>query len=371
MVVPYILLSMRFPLVLALLAAALPGLAQNAASSQQVTGRAPIELPLFTSISLLPQWLRPDDSLQRRVYQRNRVRTVTLLQLRSTGPADTVDYTELDRRGNVLLYRPKFGQTYRQRYNRRQQLLERTTYPTSDSGVFFQVTYDPATKATTTCVGPSLAQLTKMQVVRPFQHGDTSGVEAFGYHVSSLPSQLASRLLRRTYWVGADTMRNDFTAYDAGQRVLQAEFYYTVGDRRRPHETGQVFGQPGQRQAASRYLPTHRNTYDSQGNLVRSVLLPLPSELTEKPSTQVSADGRTTMHVSAITDSSSVRYVRNAEGLLLREEFWMTTANPFATSPAPAKRTLSFTAYTYLPNGLRQTKFGSLSARYEYRYTYY
>ena len=41
------------------------------------------------------------------------------------------------------------------------------------------------------------------------------------------------------------------------------------------------------------------------------------------------------------------------------------------TGQAPGQFPLSFTDYTYWPNGLRKAKSGSLAARFEYRYTYY
>jgi hypothetical protein len=377
---------MRFLLLLGLLSTTVRSWAQTPDSVQHLTMSLPLELSPLASLNMLPQRVSPDDSLRQRAFRRNRVKTVTLVQLRGTSPADTVDYTEVDRHGNILFYRPTFGQRYRQRYNRKQQLVLHTRYPTESYKIFSQATYDPATHVTITRIGPSLNQLAPWQVARSTSHGDTLVLEAFFHPMPQLPGSPLRRLVVRTFRVRADTVRTDVLAYDVAEQLMQFESYYRVESRQHPRETGQVsFGPantPDQRptpstarhellasqRMAGRYMPNSRYTYNAHGSLVRTFFIPLPHP--DKSTTTISADGRGSMTISAATDTSSVRYVRTPEGQLLREEYRFSNAH-LPPGEIPWPEPLSFTQYTYLPNGLRQTKAGSLAVRYEYRYTFY
>jgi hypothetical protein len=340
---------MRFLLLPGLLAVAARSLAQSPDSTYTAAMSAPLMLSPLANLSVLPLPLSPDDSLQQQAFRRNRVKTVTLVQLRGHSPADTVDYTEVDRLGNVLRYRPAHGNAYRQRYGRGHELLARTTYPTEGFASFEQVLYNPATKTTTTSLGPSLTQLAPWQVARQARRGDTLVIESFFNPTPVMPASPIRRLVLRTFRTGADTVRSDVTVYDVAEQLLTFESYYRIGSRQRPREGGSVsFGSPaagelGQKPATARRLL--------------------------KPTMTLSADERMQLTIAPISDTSSARYVRRPDGQLLREEYRVGGAPSFIGEEPLAG--LSFTEYTYLPTGLRKTKAGSLAARYEYRYTYY
>ena len=381
---------MRLLLLPGLLAVAARSLAQSPDSTHTAAMSAPFTLPPLASLSVLPLPLAPDDSLQQLAFRRNRVKTVTLVQLRGRNPADTVEYTEIDRLGCVLRYRPAHGNSYRQRYGRGHELVERTTYPTAEGfASFSQVRYDPATKTTTTSLGPSLDQMAPWQVARLLRHGDTLVVESFFHPTPIVPDSPMRRLVLRTFRTGADTVRSDVVVYDVAEQVIAFDSYYRIGSRQRPREGGAVSfeeptaAEPAQNPAAARrllgasqrrhgrYLPNTRYTYNAQGSLVRQFFIPPPHPA--KPTMTLSPDERMLLNIVPISDTSSVRYVRRPDGQLLREEYRIGGSQPLTdalTGEAPLTG-LSFTEYTYLPNGLRKTKAGSLAARYEYRYTYY
>jgi hypothetical protein len=376
---------MRFLLLLGLLSTTARSWAQTPDSVHHLTMSLPLELSPLASLSMLPQRISPDDSLRQRAFRRNRVKTVTLVQLRGTSPADTVDYTEVDRHGNILFYRPAFGQRYRQRYNRKKQLILHTRYPTESYKIFSQATYDPATHVTITRIGPILNQLAPWQVARATSHGDTLVLEAFFHPVSQLPGSPLRRLVVRSFRVGTDTMRTDVLAYDMAEQLMHFESYYQVGSRKHPRETGQMSFDPANvpglrptpstarrellasQRTTGRYIPNSRYTYDAHGSLVCTLFIPLPHP--DKSTTTTSADGRGSMTISAATDTSSMSYVRTPEGQVLREEYRFGKAQLLPNgTPWPND---NFTEYTYLPNGLRHTKSSNHPARYEYRYTYY
>jgi YD repeat-containing protein len=379
---------MRFLSLIGLLAMATRCLAQRADSTHSITMSSPIQLSPLAMLVTLPPVLSPDDSLRQRAYRRNRAKTVALVQLRNSSPTDTIDYTELDREGHIMRYHPAFGQSYRQRYNRQHQLLERTSYPTDPDTPLAQITYDPATKTTTTQLGPSLTQLTPWQVARSTRHGDTLLVESFFHPTAQVPASPVRRMILRSFRTGLDTVRTDLLVYNVSEQLLQFESYYRIGSRQQPRESGIIdFGAPrvaterqtpseaqrllgASRRTHGRYLPTTRFTYNAQGSLVRSFFIPLSYLDKSKTTTTANDQGTMTITTSTITDTSSVRYVRAPDGQLLREEYHYH----FSHTPLPgnaASPALSFTEYTYLPNGLRKTKSGSMPARYEYRYTYY
>lgn len=381
---------MRFLLVPGLLAMAARCLAQSPDSTHSAAMSAPFTLSPLANLSVLPLRLSPDDSLQQQAFRRNRVKTVTLVQLRGNSRADTVDYTEVDRSGSVLLHRPAHGQVYRQRYGRGHELVARTTYATDGFAFasFWQALYDPATSTTTTSFGPSLTQLTPWQVARLARRGDTLTTESFFHPTPLLPASPMRRLMLRTFRAGADTTRSDITVYDVAEQVVAFESYYYIGSRPRPRESGSVSfealattttTEAAQKPATARlllgasrrqrghYLPTVRYTYNAQGSLVRQFFIPPPHPA--KPTMTLNADERMQLTIAPISDTSSVRYVRRPDGQLLREEYRMGSTQ--LTNGEEPLAGLSFTEYTYLPNSLRKTKAGSLAARYEYRYTYY
>ena len=363
-------------------------LAQRADSSYSISKNSPIQFWPLALLSVLPPVLSPDDSLRQRAYRRNRVKTVVLVQLRSGSPADTLDYTELDREGHIVRYRPAFGQTYRQRYNRQHQLVARVNYPADAATPFKQITYDPATKTTTTQLGPSLTQLTPWQVARSTQHGDTLLTESFFHPTMQFTASPVRRLVLRSFRTGSDTVRTDLLAYNVSEQLLRFESYYRLGSRQPPRESGTIdFGTPTvatERQTPSdahrllvasqrthgRHLPTTRYTYNAKGNLIRSLFIPPPRIDKPKTTTTVNDQGTMTVTISTVADTSSTRYVRALDGQLLREEYLLPVSDTHL-SDKPISPNPSFTEYTYFPNGLRKTKVGNMLAPCEYRYTYY
>lgn len=371
---------MRHLLLPLFLLSALACWGQTAADPQTITIESPpLKLPLLASLLTLPQRQPADDSLLQLAYRRNRVRTVTLLQAREQNGFDTIDYTELNRQGQLVFYRPAFGQPYRQRYNRHQQLVEKTVYPALGFEQFMQATYDPATQLTTTRLGPSLQQLATLQVVRRRRLGDTFELEGFMHPNPLLPAAAPHRLATRYFRVGGDTTRLDVLGYDAAGKVLAFESYYQLGSYQRRAEEGQVlFGNDTTSAAAQwlashhthgHYAPTARQTFDARGYLVRRLFIPLPTAAREQSVTQKNPFLGSGMTISSLADTTSARYVRTPQGQLLREEYWLPGRNPLASNKK--SRQLTFTEYTYAPNGLRRTKAGNLAARYVYRYPYY
>jgi YD repeat-containing protein len=362
---------------------AIRSLAQSPNATHSVEASAPIEFSPIILLSVLPLPLTPDDSLRQRAFRRNRVKTVTLVQLRGNSPADTIDYSEVDRQGHVQLYRPALGQSYRQRYDRQDKLVERTTYPSKYSPAFMHVQYDPASKATTSSIGPTLKQLDTWQTARIVQIGDTLVTESFFLPTPLLPTSPVRRLVLRSFRTSPDTTRNDLATYDASEQLIGFEAHYRLGSRQHPRELGDVSFVSSEsaqvppttrrllrasQQAHGHYLPTTRYTYDKQGSLVRQVNIPRPQ--LPKPKMTLSNDERMLLTIAPVSDTLSVRYVRRPDGQLLREECRINDVTAQLTGETPPTG-LSFTDYTYLPTGLRHTKTGSLAARYEYRYTYY
>ncbi|MGI4760400.1 MAG: hypothetical protein ACRYF0_06825 [Janthinobacterium lividum] len=367
---------MRFVLLLLLLVClGQPGFGQGAdlAGEKQTTFTMPTSFPLLMLVNTLPQRPFFDDSLARRYYVRNRVKTVTLLRLPFQGTTpDTINYTELDRAGNaVRITNPLFKQSTYLRYSRRHQLISSTSV--SKRGVT-QTVFDPATKTTTTRVGPTLATLALYQTGHASQHGNTTEYEAFLLAVPQTPPPPVSRILLRNTVVGGDTLRIDVLGY-RNEQVVMAESYYGIGRYPQQREGGIVVlptaGRP-HRSLEGRYIPNQLNTYNAAGWLIRNQSLPALPQLAMKPVTQTSADGNSSVTTGSLTDTITTIYTRNAAGQLLREEI-MGKHSFIAGQPAnlPEKAySQRFSTYDYLPNGLR-SKSDKQGVHYEYRYTFY
>lgn len=330
----------------------------------------PLEIPLIGLLHSLPQRPSLDDSLARRVYARNRVKTVSLVYLRPNGGApDTLDYTELDRAGYpVLTAKPDFKARTHLRYNRQHQLIRLTKDATPGFAFVVQTDFDPATQITTTRVGPTLATLAPYQTGHPIQLGATRDYEVFLTAVPGLPAPAVSRVLLSTRKLGGDTTRTDVLGYQGGQ-VVRSESYYAIGRQPRQREGGTiVLPNAGRatRALEGRFIPNQRSTFDAAGRLIRLQQPPAPLSLSPKPSTQTSADGSSSMTISPVTDTLTTTYQRNADGQLLREEHHGKLYAKFTTAAGPP-----FTAYEYLPNGLRHSQTDNHGTRHEYRYTFF
>ena len=360
---------MRFTLVLLLFIGLWqPGFGQRDAQGNEMLVNLPAPFPLLMQVRTLRQRPSFDDSLARHYYARNRVKTVTLLRLPTYGTApDTVEYTELDRAGYaVRSVNPLAKRTIHRRYNHHQLITSTTS---SKYGVE-QTVFDPATKSTTTHVGPTLAQLSLSQT----GHETAAGYEVFLLAAPQSAPPSATRILLRNIRLGGDTLRLDVLGY-RNEQVVRAESYYFLGPTSQQRESGTIVlptvGRP-HRSLEGHYIPSQRYTYNAAGWLVRSQSLPTPPSLAAKPVTQTSADGNSSVTIHALADTLTTTYTRDARGQLLREDF----LNPHYRTPGkplnlPAKAySPRFSTYDYLPNGLR-SRSEQRGTRYEYRYTFY
>jgi hypothetical protein len=380
---------MRVLLLAVLFGQAVSSFGQSSSDKQVIIEGLHITASMLALVSTAPPRLAPDDSLAQLAYRRNRVRTVTLLQVNKDTQTDTIDYSELDRHGNITFFRPHFGQAYRQVFNRHQQLTEKVRYPFCCGELVQRFVCDPVARTTTSLTGPDLAHLATFQIARTTHRGDTTETESFLQDAPGLPKWQLRRITVRTFQAGKDTLRTDVVGYDAEQQVRSFESSYSItGNRHQIRETGGVsFGKveplrasaseaqqllAASRHAHGRYLSGSRFTYNAQGALVRTHFIPSPNITSETAATTTSADGSTSITTRPISDTTSVRYVRTPQGWLQREEMWMPAHKSSVAGVASMPPRLSVTEYTYWPNGLRKTKAANLSAsRYEYHYTYY
>lgn len=331
---------------------------------------APVPMSLLAWVNTMPQRPSLDDSLARRYYARNRVKTVALVHVGAGGGApDTLDYTELDRAGYpVLTAKPLFQVRNHLRYNRQHQIISYTQDAERGFALVRQTTYDPATRTTTTRVGPTLATLALYQTSHTIQHNKASEYETFLLAVPELPPPPANRIVLRTVAAGSDTLRFELLGY-RNEQLVKTEAFYSVGRAPQQRENGSILlseaGRPGQ-PAVAQYVANQRHTYDAAGRLIRTLFLPAPPQLAAKPTVQVSSDERSTMTTRQIADTVSFVYVRNTDGQLVREELHGKAYASFSPSGGP-----SSTTYEYLANGLRRSKTDNHGTRYEYRYTFY
>jgi hypothetical protein len=177
-----------------------------------------------------------------------------------------------------------------------------------------------------------------------------------------------SRVLLRTAVLGSDTLRLDVLGYH-DEQVVEEESYYSIGRAPQQRENG-IIARPTAGHAnqpwAGHYIPGQRHTYNAAGWLVRTQYLPTPPQLAAKPVTQASADGRGTMTTTPLSDTLTTIYLRNSDGQLLRQEYRGGLYTISGQPPSP-----HFTAYDYLPNGLRRSRLDNHGTRYEYHYTFY
>ncbi len=253
------------------------------------------------------------------------MKTVAVVLLSHNGDApDTLDYTELDRAGYpVLTSKPNFKARSHLAYNSRHQLISYTKEAEPGFPLVVQTVFDPATKTTTTRVGPTLATLALYQTGHASQHGKASEYETFLLAVPQLPAPTVSRILLRITVVGGDTLRQDVLGY-YDEQMVEHKSYYSIGRAPQQRENG-IIAPPAVGRAnqpwAGHYIPGQRHTYNAAGWLVRTQYLPTPPPLADKPVTQASADGHGSMTIKSLADTLTTTYLRNADGQLLRQEY--------------------------------------------------
>ncbi len=331
----------------------------------------PLPMPLIALASMMPSHRASlDDSLARLAHARNRVKTVALMLLSSSGGArDTSDYTVLDRAGYpVLTAKPMFGARTHLRYNRQHRLISLTKDAEPGFAFIIQADYDPASQTTTTRIGPTPATLALYQTGHNIKRAGASSSETLLTTVPGLPAPAVDRVLLTRTALSGDTIRIDMLGYQ-GKEVVNAEAYYALVSAGQQREGGTIVlpaAGRATRALEGRFIPNRRSTFDAAGRLIRTQSLPAPASLADKSITQTSDDGQGSMTIKSSPDTLTTTYQRGADGQLLRETFsgmhWSQSEKP-----APPQTT----TYDYLPNGLRRGKTDGLGTHYEYHYTFY
>jgi hypothetical protein len=343
------------------------GAAPALAGQQRPPTAASPPLPLLGLLGSLPKHSSLDDSLARRYYARNRVKTVAVVRLAADGMVlDTLDYMELDRAGYpVLTAKPSFGARSHLVYNKRHEVISYTKDAEHGFAMMMQVTYDPATRTTTLRVGPTLATLALYEIGHDAPRGKEGEFEAFFVAAPGLPPPPVSRILLTKKRVNGDTTRLDLLGY-RNEQVVHAESSYTIGQAPQQRENGTI-ELPGSasphRELATHYLPNQRHAYNEAGWLMSTQYIPPPPDLAPKTVVRSSTEANATVTTQLVADTVTTIYLRNPDGQLRRQEQRSKAYRKWATQP--------FTAYEYLPNGLRRNRTDSSGSRYEYRYTFY
>ncbi|GAB2770172.1 hypothetical protein GCM10027175_04360 [Hymenobacter latericoloratus] len=338
----------------------------------------PFQLPL---IALVPSgnWgISRPDSLARTAYARNKVRSITKLQMQEkTGEIDSVEYVELDRRGNkVLTYDPTFRTRALRRYDARNRLVELVQLPSPGYPYQVREVMDPVHNTYTAYHDLSEAPNHLYSSVTHRYHADTLVGTAELHQPQVRQGYTLTRLVSRKYTAGPDTTRLDLFGYDATGQARVHEALYFIYKQKALTESGEVSfepvpqprpARPGFR-PKGRYQPTTLFGYDARGQLITTENRQWPSE-----PAPVSTQGQygTLTTVSATTSRRLYQY--DHRGQLVREE--IQAGFPPAPAGIPARPNLHLvTTKTYSAKGLLLTETqdnGHSVVRYEYRYTYY
>ena len=376
--------------------------------TEKVTVSAPIGLPLAFMLNTLPQRVSMEDSLDRQVHARNRVKTVALMRQRQAGPPDTAEYYTLDRRGNkMLVAKPYVGQHRQQRFDEPYRLVEVVMMPTANFDESSRTVYDPKTQVYNTYLTTRGAAPVLWQQTQRSRRGDTLTTTAVFNPVPGMETSSRQRLQMKEYRIGADTTGIEMVTYDSANQPADFRAFYSVKKSGRVIEGGELnfelslsnANAAGQTQPAAsaelmrlkkrhrvRFIPNTRNEYDAQGRLIATTYISAPEAVTVTTSASGSTDGRTTTFsqgptamtagTSSPLASATTRYRRRAEGRVQREERTYTL-RPGTTDPNVQKSFRpSSIDYEYGANGLLLRKIDSagLSGQptvYEVKYTYY
>lgn len=302
-----------------------------------------IKLPLvaFLNVISYPQALSAEDSVNRLVYARNRVRTVTV-RAKNQPIVDTVSFMEFDRRGNrTVLAGVPGGVRHVMHYDKQNHLIETRLVPASACPLGFRTVYDPNTQLYTTfaTVGAGAAEVLWQQTQR-YRSGDTVAIQAIFKAVPGMENVRAAymdasrRLVLRVYPAGKDTVRSEIVTYDAIDRPIEFSQAYKVQRDGRVVENGRIdyaadpeskaTDQPEakvtvatllrrSRQQRGRYVVQNRYAYNAKGQLSKTVSL--METLKENPF----ADPKSTQMVNQII-SQTIECSRLPDGRFLRQE---------------------------------------------------
>lgn len=371
------------------------GLGQQAPppATLTITSSIPVELDLLFYATGPSSRLSVADSLARRLYARQKIRSVTKLQLRKEGKIDSVEYTEFDRQGNqVLSYNPAFKARTQRKFDARGRTTQIVQLPHPSYPYRIREEMDPVTRRYEGFRQPvDSAEVALMRVTEQ-QCGDTTVRENQLMEPVWLKLGRLVRVVSRTYHLG-DTIRLDVVGYDEAGRPITLEGHYFRMKNEQQLENGTVSYAPSlqalldtsararqwrsqglsdaalQMRAARwlrpTYLPKEHNTYDAAGRRLSSVY----QEVSAPEQPRTSQDKNMTL-VSMAIRSSSRTYTYGAKGQPVREE--MRFSSP-AVGQFPALERVVVTEKTYSPKGLLLTETTTTdeqkTSRYMYRYT--
>jgi len=352
----------------------------------------PVELGLLPYATGPFSRLSVADSLARRLYAQQKIRSVTKLQLRKEGRIDSVEYTEFDRQGNrVLSYNPAFKARIQRKFDARGRTTQIVQLPRPNHPYRIREEMDPVSRRYGGFRQPVDSEEITLMRVTEQQRGDTTVRENRLMEPVQLKFGQLVRVVSRTYHL-ADTIRLDVVGYDETGRPIASEGYYFRMKNGRQLENGAVsyahslqalldtsararqWRSQGLPDAALQvraarwlrptYLPEERNTYDAAGRLLSSV----HQEVSAPEQPRTSQDKDMTM-VSMAIRSSSQTYTYDAKGRPVREELRLSSP---ALGPFPAQEMVVVTEKTYSPKGLLLTETitsnGQKTSRYAYRY---
>jgi hypothetical protein len=367
---------------------------------QTVTMSAPLQLPLITLVPSAVIRLRPQDSLARVAYVKNKVKSISKIRVReNSGQIDTLEYTELDRQGNrAMVYNPAFHARTLRRYDSQNRLLEVVQLPHFEFPYEIREVLDPVRNTYTAYHDLSDAPNHLYRSVAHRYHGDTLVGTAELHQPEMRVGYTLKRIVTRRYTSGPDTTRIDLFGYDEAGKAQVYEGLYYIFKNKAPVEAGSISYQQALqhlldtsaqiRQLRSHgasdaaiiqqqvtrvkglYQPTSRWWYDQKQQLIRQ-----ESNSLAKASRSSSSKQQPKSNSMIITESTSSQTVfhYNFQGRVVREEI-QSIFPPKADSAATPTINRHDLENTYSPNGLLMTETWTVSnqvSRYEYRYTYF
>ena len=369
----------------------------------------PVKLPLMAYVR--QPIVKPSlkDSLYQLTLSRQKVRTVTKLQLRPGLPPDTLEHDELDRSGNkIKVFVPGSPQPVRITYDKQNRQLEILQPPSRFRAYQTLETFDPQQKRYTYLLQG--ADQSNRPIIESHQQtrGDTT-ITTTRYLAPITPGMPVVQTVLCQYRTRGDTTHLAVIGFDSAHHALDYEVYVVTKKAGRQTSAGQLYftrdlealldssAQARQwrsqglsdteillrrrGQLRGQLLVTNTWTYSANGQLLaKEVLSPAP--LRTKSVTRTTANGTVTMGSS---QGSMERYFYDKKGRLIREEH---TRNP-AAAPASQQANTTTVLKSYSPKGLLLTEtytnptevraqlppasdwHSPSQLRYEYRYSYY
>ena len=392
-------------LLVLLLAAALEAVAQKNESggSQTITTSVPLHLPLAAYVGSVVIKPTLQDSLYQLVLSKQRVRTVAKMRTRSDMTLDTVEYTELDRRGNKeTIYIKGGNQRSSMKYDERNQLLERIKYPSRFEDFQSREVFNPAQKHAASFRQPANGPRIPVVEVWQRQHGDTTITETSFYPPAGEEMPI-SQTLARKYKTRGDTVRLDVIGYDAGHHVQDYEAYYITVKAGKQVDAGRLYFQRDlaalldtsaqvrqwrswgvsdaailvrrQPQLRGQRLLINHQVYDQHGRLVLTEDLN-PAELQTKavtrttPNSSITLSGSTTSTIENRYDKHGwviqTIYSRSDTATAGQLKPYITVNNMYSPKGLLLEETFNY------HNADENTSYvGGGKPAYEYHYTYY